>query len=99
MLIVIVQDRYDKKKETISIAKLYCSLSRAFTLSTLGKIFSRRDIEMFFLFFFFSKKGFDISYKLNPLDTIYLKCQILFPEKNMKNIINLSSAEYAQREW
>ena len=53
---------------------------------------------MFFLFFF-SKQGFDISYKLNPLDTIYMKCQILFPEKNMKNIINLSSAEYAQREW
>ena len=26
-----------------------------------------------------------------------LKCQILFPEKNKKNIINLSSAENAQR--
>ena len=26
-----------------------------------------------------------------------MKCQILFPAKNKKNIINLSSAELAQR--
>ena len=26
-----------------------------------------------------------------------MKCQSLFPEKNKKNILNLSSAKYAQR--
>ena len=27
-----------------------------------------------------------------------MKCQSLFSEKNLKNIVNLSSAEFAQRE-
>ena len=52
-------------------------------LSTLGKIFSRRYFEIFFLIF--------------PKETICMKCQILFSGKNKKNIINLSSAENAQR--
>ena len=31
------------------------------------------------------------------METIYMKCQILFSGKNKKNIANLSSAEFAQR--
>ena len=31
------------------------------------------------------------------METIHMKCQSLLPEKNKKNIINLSSAELAQR--
>ena len=34
---------------------------------------------------------------LSTLETICMKCQILFSGKNKKNIINLSSAENAQR--
>ena len=62
-------------------------------------------------FSYFSQKiGFDISCKLslggslhemsNPIlkkseETVCMKCQILFSGKNKKNIINLSSAEFA----
>ena len=46
--------------------------------------------------YFFQKTEFDISCKLSPLETICMKCQILFSGKNKKNIINLSSAELAQ---
>ena len=63
--------------------------------NTLGKIFIRRQID--FLYFFFQKTGFDISCKLSPLETICMECQILFPEKNKKNIINFLSANFAQR--
>ena len=42
------------------------------------------------------KTGFDISCKLSPMEIICMKCQILFPGKNKKNI-NLSSAENAHR--
>ena len=52
-------------------------------------IFSRQHNE---IFYFSQKTGFDISGKL---DTIYMKCQILF---SGKNIINLWSAELAQRK-
>ena len=62
-------------------------------LSTLGKIFSRRHFEIFFLFFS-QKTGFDISCKLLHC---CMKCQILFSGKNKKYIINSSSAENAQR--
>ena len=54
-------------------------------LSTLVKIFSNRHIE---IFPYCSKKtGYVIS----------CKCLILFSWKNKKNIISLSSAEFAQR--
>ena len=43
------------------------------------------------------KTGFDILYKLSPLETICLKCQILFTRENKKSITNLSSAESAWR--
>ena len=64
-------------------------------LSTLGRIFSRRHIEVFFLFSL--ETGFDISCKLTPAETICMKCHNLFPGKNKKIMINLSSAELAQR--
>ena len=35
--------------------------------------------------------------KLSPGETICMKCQILFYRKNKKRIVNLSSAESAQR--
>ena len=37
----------------------------------------------FFFFFFFQKTDFDI---LSPVDTIFMKCLILFSGKNKKNI-------------
>ena len=49
------------------------------TLSTLGIIFNREHIEIFFLFS--QTTGFDISCKLFPLETICMKCQILFSGK------------------
>ena len=45
-----------------------------------------------------SKKiGFDISCKLSLMETICMKCQNWFSRKSRKNIINLLSAELAQR--
>ena len=44
-------------------------------------------------FFFLPENRFDISCILFPKETICMKCQ-LFYEKNMKNIINLWSAEF-----
>ena len=65
----------------------------ALMLSTLGKNFSRQ----FKIFSYFSQKtGFGISCKVSPLETLCMICQIMFSEKNKKNI-NLSSAELAQR--
>ena len=36
--------------------------------------------------YFSLKTGFDISCKLSPMETIYMKCQNLFSGKNKKNI-------------
>ena len=66
----------------------------------MGKTYSRKHFEIFFLFFF-QKTGFDISCKLSPVETICMKCQILFSrkiKKKKKNVINLSPAEFAQIE-
>ena len=51
--------------------------------SMLGKIFRENGIWHFM--------------QIVSSETICMKCQILFTGKNKKNIINLSSAEYAQR--
>ena len=51
------------------------------TLGTLGKIFSRWQIEIFFLFF---QKTFLTLCKFSPLETICMKCQILFSWKPKK---------------
>ena len=64
-------------------------------LSLLGKIFSRRHIEILFLIFS-QKTGFDNLCKLSPLETICMKCLNLFSGKNKKNI-NLLSVELAQK--
>ena len=62
-------------------------------LSILGKYLSRRHFEIFFMH---SKKiRFGISCKLSPLETVCMKYQSLFSGKNKKNIVNLSSAEFA----
>ena len=63
-------------------------------LSTLGKIFSRQHLEIFFLFF--PENRSDISCKLSPMETICMKFQIPFSGKNKKNVINLLSAELAK---
>ena len=60
----------------------------------IGDWFSRRQIYGIF-FLFFPEKGFDILYKLTPLETICMKCQILFSGKNKKNITNSLSTESA----
>ena len=51
----------------------------------------------FFLFvcflFFIQKTRFDISYKLSPIETMSIKCQILFSSINSK-YFSMSSAEH-----
>ena len=47
--------------------------------------------------YFFQKTGFDILGKFSPLETICMKSQNLFSGKNKENVVNLSSAELAQR--
>ena len=49
----------------------------SFTLSTLGKIFSRRQIDNNFSYFS-QKTGFVISCKLSPMETVCMKYQNLF---------------------
>ena len=39
---------------------------------------------------------FDISCKFSPVETLCMKCWILFSGKNKKNIINLLSVELAK---
>ena len=53
----------------------------------LGKI--RKNISICHLL----KTGFNISCKLSPMETICMKCQILFCRKNKKNYFNMSSTE------
>ena len=47
---------------------------------------SADDKLMIFFSLFLQKTGFDTACKLSPLETICMKCQILFPGKNGKNI-------------
>ena len=56
--------------------------------------FSADDVLKYFSYFF-QKTWLDSS--LFPLETICMKCQILFSGKIRKNISSLSSAELAQR--
>ena len=46
----------------------FAGLHTGLTLSTMGTIFSRRQIEIYFLFL--PESGFDISCKLSPVETI-----------------------------
>ena len=63
-------------------------------LGMLGKNLSRQHFKIF-LSYFSQKTGFDTSCKLSPQEIVYMKCHILISVKNKKNIINLSSAEFA----
>ena len=65
------------------------------TLETLGKIFSRQHNEIFFLFS--QNTSFDSLRKLSRMETICMKCQILFYRKNKKKNIKLSSVVLAKR--
>ena len=47
--------------------------------------------------YFSQKTGFDISCKLSPMETICMKCQILFSETNKNIIINILSTEFVER--
>ena len=38
------------------------------------------------LMIFFPETGFDISFKMSQLETVCMKCQILFSGKNMNSI-------------
>ena len=62
------------------------------TMSTLGNILNRRQIDDILLIFP-SETGFDISCKLSPTETICMKYQNLLLGKNKKTISNLSPAE------
>ena len=50
-------------------------------------------IYLFIYFFFLQKTGFDVSCKLSLLETICMKCQIMFSEGRNKNNNIMSSAE------
>ena len=59
---------------------------------------SADDISIFFFFkFFFQKIGFDISYKLSPMETTHEMSNLFFWEKKKKNIIILLSAEIVEK--
>ena len=63
----------------------------------LSEVFSRRHTEIVFSYFS-QKTGFDMSFKLSLLETICMKCQIMFSGKNKKKNTNfLFFAELAQR--
>ena len=54
-------------------------------------------LKYIYIYIYLQKTGFDISCKLSPLETICMECQNLsFWKKNIKNIMNLSSAEFAR---
>ena len=72
---------------------IYPKYSDTLMFSMLGKIF-QQSIHGNILLIFPEKKGFDISCKLSGLHETSTP---VFCEKNQKNIINLSSAESAQR--
>ena len=54
----------------------------------MGNIFSRQHFEIFFLYFPENKF---------LIETICMKCQILFKGQNKTNVTNLSTAELAER--
>ena len=58
---------------------------------------SADDILKYF-YYLSQKTSFDMSCKLSPMETICMKCQILFCRKNKKTVINSSSAEFAESD-
>ena len=77
----IINEKKKKENQNLSAAVVICTL----IFSMQNKISSRRHIEIVFLFS--QKTGFDVSCKLSPVETICMKCQILFYLKNKKKKI------------
>ena len=51
------------------------------------------DDKLMIIFFIFPRKtGFNISCKLSQIETIYMKCQMLFHKKNKKKYLKILSA-------
>ena len=65
-------------------------------LSTLGKIFSRRHFEIFFLIFFPENRFWHFMQIVSIGDNLHEMSNPVMG-KNKKNITDLSSAEYAER--
>ena len=59
--------------------------------------FDTADNILKYFFLFSQKTGLDISCKLSPMETICMKCQILFSWKRKKTKYHLSYAELTQR--
>ena len=79
--------------------KLSAELARRMFSLTFTPLWTQIQQMTNWVFSDFSQKtDFDISCKLSPLETICMKCQILFSEKKKReeNIMNLSSAEWDQ---
>ena len=95
MSLISLKNNKKKKKIKMSSATVTVVISTLINTALWVK-FSADDILKYFSYFP-QKTGYDISCKLSPKETICMKCQILFSEKNKKNIINLSSAKNAQR--
>ena len=64
------------------------------THSNLGKIFSKRHIDFFFLFFFFQKTDFDISSEMSPVE-----CQLMFSKEIERKISSIRRLLNYFREW
>ena len=93
---VKISGKIIQSERTLSACLTELFADNIIMLSMLGNNISRQHIEIFFSYFF-QKTGFDISRKLSQMETICIKCQILFSGKNKKNIIDLLSAGFAQK--
>ena len=71
-----------------SLCVQHTNLEIIFTICMLGKDFSRRHFEIFFVFILENRIW-------HLVQIVCMKCQILFSRQNKKNIISLSSAEFA----
>ena len=67
----------------VDFVTIYNGSIQELILSMLHKKFSRKHFEIFFLYFS-EKIRFDILCKLSPMETICIKCRILFSQKNKK---------------
>ena len=91
MILIMVQS-YDKPRAATHINLLLnIKLTHANCyFLTLTTLWSDSAADKWVIFLFSQKTGYDISCTLSPLDTICLKCQILFSGKKK---INMSSSE------
>ena len=77
----------------LSITNNYLLKAKEHYYYTLDCLERKKNKEIFFLF---SRKiGFDISCKLYPLETVRMKCQILFYGKNKKFLINFAESAHS----